>query len=65
MIFFSERSLRYAMTEYLERYHTGPNHQGLESQNIRLTFNGNSGMGKIANRRRPGGLLNFYHRHAA
>ena len=65
MIFFSERSLRFAITEYLEHYHTERNHQGLESQIIRPEFNGNGGSEKIANRRRLGGMLNFYHHHAA
>ena len=65
MIFFSERSLRYAITEYLEHYHTKRNHQGLESQIIRPEFQKNCVTGEITNRRRLGGMLNYYHRHAA
>ncbi len=65
MIFFSERSLRYAIEEYLEHYHTERNHQGLESQIIRPEFDGHSGKGEIPSRRRLGGMLNYYHRNAA
>ncbi|MDC0267996.1 integrase core domain-containing protein [bacterium] len=65
MIFFSERSLRYAITEYLEHYHTERNHQGLESQIIRPEFQYNSVKEEITSRRRLGGMLNYYHRHAA
>ena len=38
MIFFSEQSLRYAIGEYLEHYHSERIHQGLESQTIRSEF---------------------------
>ena len=65
MVFFSERSLRYAIAEYLEHYHTERNHQGLESQIIRPEFDGHSGKGEITSRRRLGGMLNYYHRNAA
>ena len=65
MIFFSERSLRYAITEYLEHYHRKRNHQGLEGQIIRPEFQDNSDTGEITSRRRLGGMLNYYHRDAA
>ena len=65
MIFFSERSLRFAITEYLEHYHRERNHQGIESQIIRPEFQKNSVTGGITNRRRLGGMLNYYHRRAA
>jgi putative transposase len=65
MIFFSERSLRYAITEYLKHYHTERNHQGLESQIIRPQFVECSEVGEITRRRRLGGILNFYRRKAA
>ncbi|MCG8601582.1 MAG: integrase core domain-containing protein, partial [Verrucomicrobiales bacterium] len=38
MIFFSERSLRYAITEYVAHYHGERNHQGLEGRIIRPQF---------------------------
>ena len=65
MIFFSERSLRYAITEYLVHYHTERNHQGLESQIIRPEFEENRGTGEGTSRRHLGGMLNYYHRQAA
>ena len=65
MIFFSERSLRYSIAEYLEHYHCERNHQGLESRIIRPEFEKNSGTCEIISRRRLGGMLNYYHRHAA
>lgn len=65
MIFFRERSLRFAIAEYLEHYHRERNHQGLESQIIRPEFQDNSDTGEITSRRRLRGMLNYYHRHAA
>jgi transposase InsO family protein len=65
MIFFSETSLRFAIAEYLEHYHSERNHQGFESQIIRPEFEENSGTGEITSRRRLGGMLNYYHRPAA
>ena len=65
MIFFSATSLRFAIAEYVEYYHSERNHQGLESQTIRPEFEENSGTGEITSRRRLGRMLNYYHRHAA
>jgi len=65
MIFFSERSLRYAMTEYLEHDHTERNHQGLENRIIRTQFLKSSDVGEITLRHRLGEMLNFYSRKAA
>jgi hypothetical protein len=65
MIFLSEASLRFAIAEYLEHYHSERNHQGLESQIIRPEFQNNSATGEITSRRRLGGMLKYYHRHAA
>ena len=65
MIFFSERSLRYAIAEYLDQYHTERNHQGLESQIIRPEFQENCVTDEMKNRRRLGGMLNCYYRPAA
>ena len=38
MILFSEKSLRYVISEYVEHYHRERNHQGLESRIIRPQF---------------------------
>lgn len=63
MIFFSERSLRYVIKEYMEHYHKERNHQGRDSQIICPQFE--VGAGGIERRQRIGGLLNFYCREAA
>ena len=65
MIFFSERSLRFAISEYLEHYHTERNHQGLGSQIIRPQFRNREREGSIERYERLGGLLNYYSRLAA
>ena len=65
MIFFSERSLRYAIEEYLEHYHTERNHQGLESKIIRPQFENQEKTGEMKHHERLGGLLNYYSREAA
>ena len=65
MIFFSERSLRYAIDQYLEHYHTERNHQGLDSKIIRPQFQNQENTGDIKCRERLGGLLNYYSRQAA
>jgi len=47
MIFFSERSLRYAADQYLEHYHKERNHQGLDSKIIRSQFQHQENTGEI------------------
>ena len=64
MIFFSERSLRYAIQQYVEHYHQERNHQGLESWIIQHRVE-KGGEGAILRRERLGGLLSFYLREAA
>jgi len=65
MIFIGQASLRRALAEYLEHYHTERNHQGLENQLIhaRTAVSGNDGA--IDCHARLGGTLNFYYRTAA
>ena len=63
MIFFSERSLRYVIKEYMEHYHKERNHQGLDSRIIYPEFE--VGEGDIRRHERFGGLLNYYCREAA
>jgi putative transposase len=65
MIFFTESSLRRAISSYLAHYHGERFHQGLGSRLIE----GNDGVrersGAIGCRERLGGMLRYYYRHAA
>ena len=65
MIFFGERSLRNAVSEFLLHYHTERNHQGLENRIIDPGEEVGSSTGEVQCRERLGGLLNYYHRQAA
>ena len=72
MIFFSEKSLRYAIKEYADHYHHERNHQGLDSKITHPKFQSgvcdiddSSHTGAIIRHERIGGLLNFYYRDAA
>ena len=65
MIFFSENSLRRAVTAYLDHYHAERNHQGLDNQIIEPSDEVGQVAGKIECRERLGGLLKYYHRSAA
>ena len=65
VILFGERSLRRALSEYVEHYHAERNHQGKgnvllfpRSANIRRD-------GPVQCRERLGGLLRYYHQEAA
>ena len=65
VILFGERSLRRALSEYVEHFHVERNHQGKgnvllfpRSANIRRD-------GHVQCRARLGGLLRYYHREAA
>ena len=60
-----ERHLRSVIREFVEHYHTGKNHQGLGNV-IPFPANGQTTRtGRIRQRQRLGGLLNFYERDAA
>lgn len=65
MIFFSEKSLRYAIDQYVAHYHEERNHQGLDSQIIRPRFESTDLTGVVVRKERLDGLLNFYVREAA
>ena len=65
LILFGERSLRYALREYLRHYHGERNHQGLDSQLIDHPKGTPPQSAGINCRERLGGLLKFYHRQAA
>jgi putative transposase len=65
IVMLGERSLSYAIQQYLVHYHTERNHQGLDNQLI--TREGTIGCqtGPVVRRERLGGLLSYYHREAA
>jgi putative transposase len=60
-----ERSLHYAMQQYLAHYHTELNHQGLGNHLIASERGVRSRRGQVARRDRLGGLLTYYYRDAA
>src|SRR5262245_1525016 len=65
VILFGERSLRRALSEYVEHYHTERNHQG--SENV-LLFPRDTDAHReapVGCRQRLGGLLRYYHQAAA
>lgn len=65
LVFFSENSLRHALSEFAEHYHRERNHQGLNNRIIRPEFVEPEPHGEVRRRERLGGLLNYYHRQAA
>jgi putative transposase len=64
MIFFGERQLRHAITEFMAHYHGGRNHQGLGNELIVAGESVGTTEGEIGCRERLGGLLRYYHRAA-
>jgi putative transposase len=65
IILFGERSLRRALCEYVEHYHTERNHPGKDNV---LLFSRNTEIhreGAVQCRERLGGLLRYYHQEAA
>ena len=64
MIFFGERSLRNACTEFLAHYHQERNHQGLENELIEPKDDTDQHQGEIQCRERLGGVLRYYDRAA-
>ncbi len=65
VILFGERSLRRALSNYVDHFHAERNHQG--KGNI-LLFPRNTDRGReglVQCRERLGGLLRYYHREAA
>ncbi len=65
MIFFGEKSLRRAVTNFLEHFHAERNHQGLGNQIIEPSNEVGTVAGKIECRERLGGMLRYYYRDAA
>jgi len=64
MIFIGEGSLRQAVTQFMEHYHTERNHQGLGNRLIRSKPRIVPSHRPVERRVRLGGMLSFY-RHAA
>ncbi len=65
MIFFGEASLRTAVQNFVEHYHSERNHQGLANRIICPEASHLRSSGAIQRRQRLGGMLNYYHRNAA
>ena len=65
MIFFGEKSLRRAVSEFILHYHAQRNHQGLGNKIIEPGHEVGRGEGEILYRERLGGLLRYYYRDAA
>jgi putative transposase len=65
IILFGETALRNATTEFLIHYHGERAHQGLDHQILQPGPEAGQKVGVIACRERLGGLLKYYHRHAA
>jgi putative transposase len=65
MIFFGERSLRRALSEFTAYYHEERNHQGLDNDIIQPGPEVGRIEGAIHRRERLGGMLSYYHREAA
>ena len=65
MVMLGERSLYYAIQQYLAHYHHERNHQGLDNQRIAPEPEHNDQGGAVVRRDRLGGLLRYYYREAA
>jgi len=65
MIFFSEASLRKALSEFEAHYHTERNHQGLDNDLIDPGGDIGKSAGIVECRERLGGLLRYYYHRAA
>ena len=65
MVMLGERSLYYAIQQYLAHYHHERTHQGLDNQLIPPEPEHNDQGGAVVRRDRLGGLLRYYYREAA
>ena len=65
MIFFGEKSLRNAVTQFIDHYHTERNHQSFDNTILQPGPEVGRKTGEVECRERLGGLLNYYHRRAA
>ena len=65
VILFGERSLRFALSEYVEHYHAERNHQGKDNVLLLPRNTSVRRTGHVQCRERLGGLLRYYHQEAA
>ncbi len=65
MIFFTDASLRRALSSYVSHHHRERNHQGLGNELIEPLDIGTGSGGEICCRERLGGILTYYYREAA
>jgi transposase InsO family protein len=65
MLMLGERSLHYAIHQYLSHYHAERNHQGLGNQLIAPASNLLCHSGQVKRYERLGGLLSYYYRDVA
>ena len=65
IILFGERSLRRALSEYVEHYHAERNHQGKSNVLLFRRVTETRREEPVQCRERLGGLLRFYHQEAA
>ena len=65
VILFGERSLRRALNEYVEHYHSERNHQGKSNVLLFPRLTETCRGGQVLCRERLGGLLRYYHQEAA
>ena len=65
VILFGERSLRRALSEYVEHYHAERNHQGKGNVLLFPRETNIHRAGPVQCRERLGGLLRYYHQEAA
>jgi transposase InsO family protein len=65
LVLFGERSLRRALSEYVEHYHAERNHQGKANVLLFPRVTETRRGGTVQCRERLGGLLRYYHQEAA
>ena len=65
MVFFGEKSLRKALSEFGQHYHVERNHQGLDNNLIEPGGEVGHSEGDVQCRNRLGGMLRYYYRDAA
>src|SRR5215471_18773695 len=65
MILFGEASLRPAIQNFVQHYHTERHHQGLDNQLINPEMKHLENTGRVQKRERLGGMRNDYYRAAA
>ncbi len=64
VILFGERSLRRALSDYVDHFHAERNHQGKGNILLFLRNTDRHREGPVQRRERLGGLLRYYHREA-